>query len=115
MEEEIKMIEKNNMWELLDCPTDKDIIGIKWFYKIKLNPDGTIQKHKTRLVAKGYSQQPGIDYNETFAPVSHLDTIRVLIALGAERGWITYQLDVKSNSSMEYFKKRSMWSNHKGS
>nr|KYP60991.1 Retrovirus-related Pol polyprotein from transposon TNT 1-94 [Cajanus cajan] len=79
MEEEIKMIEKNNTWELVDCPHGKDIIGVKWVYKTKLNPDGTIQKHKARLVAKGYSQQPGVDYNETFAPVARLDTIRALI------------------------------------
>nr|KYP59937.1 hypothetical protein KK1_015383 [Cajanus cajan] len=81
MEEEIKMIEKNNTWELVDCPHGKDIIGVKWVYKTKLNPDGTIQKHKARLVAKGYSQQPGVDYNETFAPVACLDTIRALISL----------------------------------
>nr|KYP39854.1 Retrovirus-related Pol polyprotein from transposon TNT 1-94 [Cajanus cajan] len=96
MEEEIKMIEKNNTWELVDYPYKKDIIGVKWVYKTKLNPDGTIQKHKARLVAKGYSQQPGVDYNETFAPVTRLDTIRALIALAAHNGWNIYQLDVKS-------------------
>nr|KYP76790.1 Retrovirus-related Pol polyprotein from transposon TNT 1-94 [Cajanus cajan] len=96
MEEEIKMIEKNNTWDLVDYPKDKDIIGVKWVYKTKLNPDGTIQKHKARLVAKGYSQQPRVDYNETFSPVARLDTIRALIALAAEKGWNIYQLDVKS-------------------
>ena len=49
------MIEKNNTWELVNCPHGKYIIGVKWVYKTKLNPDGTIQKHKARLVAKGYS------------------------------------------------------------
>ena len=86
MEEEIQMIEKNNTWELVNRPHGKDIIGVKWVYKTKLNPDGTIQKHKVRLVAKGYSQQPGIDYNETFAPVARLDTIRALIALASQKG-----------------------------
>ncbi|KAL0319039.1 UNVERIFIED_CONTAM: Retrovirus-related Pol polyprotein from transposon TNT 1-94 [Sesamum angustifolium] len=60
MEEEIKMIEKNNTWELADRPKDKEVIGVKWIYKTKLNADGSIQKHKARLVAKGYSQLPGL-------------------------------------------------------
>ncbi|KAL0358315.1 UNVERIFIED_CONTAM: putative mitochondrial protein [Sesamum angustifolium] len=58
MDEEIKMIEKNNTWELADRPKDKEVIGVKWIYKTKLNADGSIQKHKARLVAKGYSQLP---------------------------------------------------------
>ena len=94
--EEIKIIEKNNTWELADCPKDRDIIGVKWVFKTKLNPDGTVHKHKARLVAKGYSQQPGVYYNETFAPVARLDTIKTLIALVAQKGWSIYQLDVKS-------------------
>ncbi|KAK4386396.1 Retrovirus-related Pol polyprotein from transposon RE2 [Sesamum angolense] len=96
MEEEIKMIEKNNTWELADRPKDKDVIGVKWTYKTKLNADGSIQKHKARLVAKGYSQLPGIDYTETFAPVARLDTIRALIAMAANKKWKIYQMDVKS-------------------
>lgn len=56
MDEEIKMIEKNHTWELMQKPEDKEIIGLKWVYKIKYNEDGTIQKHKARLVTKGYSQ-----------------------------------------------------------
>jgi len=96
MEEEIEMIEKNETWELVDCPKDKEIIGVKWVYKTKLNADGSIQKHKARLVAKGYLQQLGIDNTETFAPVAHLDTIRALIALAAQKKWKIHQLDVKS-------------------
>lgn len=63
---------------------------------MKLNSDGSIQKHKARLVVKGYSQQYGVDYNETFAPVARLDTIRVLIALATRKKWKIHQLDVKS-------------------
>ncbi|KAM0973674.1 hypothetical protein ACFX2C_016966 [Malus domestica] len=96
MESEIAMIEKNNTWELVDRPSDKPVIGVKWVYKLKLNLDGSVQKNKARLVAKGYSQKPGIDFNETFAPVARLDTIRTLVALAAQKGWNLYQLDVKS-------------------
>ncbi|XP_070668920.1 uncharacterized mitochondrial protein AtMg00810-like [Malus domestica] len=70
MSEEIAMIEKNSTWKLVNRPSDKPVIGVKWIYKTKLNLDGSIQKNKARLVAKGYSQQPGVDFNETFAPVA---------------------------------------------
>ncbi|BBN69138.1 hypothetical protein Prudu_770S000100 [Prunus dulcis] len=75
MEAEMEMIEKNETWELVDRPSDKPVIGVKWVYKTKLNLDGSIQKHKARLVVKGYAQKPGIDFNETFALVvrSHID------------------------------------------
>nr|XP_028952455.1 uncharacterized protein LOC114822291 [Malus domestica] len=96
MEDEISMIEKNNTWDLVDRPFDKPIIGVKWVYKTKLNLDGSVLKNKARLVAKGYSQKPGVDFNETFAPVARLDTVRTLVALAAQKGWILFQLDVKS-------------------
>ncbi|KAM2946602.1 hypothetical protein COP2_029388 [Malus domestica] len=96
MKDEISMIEKNKTWELVKRPSDKPVIGVKWVYKTKLNLDGSVQKNKARLVAKGYAQKPGIDYNETFAPVARLDTIRTLIALAAKNKWKLFQLDVKS-------------------
>ncbi|KAI5334921.1 hypothetical protein L3X38_025054 [Prunus dulcis] len=96
MEDELQMIEKNETWELVDRPTEKPVIGVKWVYKTKLNLDGSVQKNKARLVAKGYAQKPGLDYNETYAPVARLDTIRTLIALAAKKGWKLFQLDVKS-------------------
>ncbi|CAL2248910.1 unnamed protein product [Prunus armeniaca] len=69
MEEEISVIKKNSTWELVDWPKSKDIIGLKWIYKTKYNEDGSNPKHKARLVAKCYSQQPGVDFSEMFAPV----------------------------------------------
>ncbi|KAM1251313.1 hypothetical protein ACFX2G_034427 [Malus domestica] len=93
---EIEMIEKNDTWELVNRPSDKSIIGVKWVYKTKLNLDGSVQKNKARLVAKGYSQKPGVDFNETFTSVARLDTIRTLIALAAQKEWKLFQLDVKS-------------------
>jgi hypothetical protein len=96
MEDEIKVIEKNRTWKLVDRPQDKEIIGVKWSYKVKYNVDGSVQRNKARLVAKGYSLQPGVDFHETFAPVARLDTVRALISLAAQKGWLLYQLDVKS-------------------
>ena len=82
--------------KLVDRPTEKPVIGVKWVYKTKLNLDGSVLKNKARLVAKGYAQKPGLDYNETYAPVARLDTIRTLISLAAQKNWKLYQLDVKS-------------------
>ncbi|KAL4362450.1 hypothetical protein GQ457_04G012430 [Hibiscus cannabinus] len=73
MENEMSMIKKNQTWELVDRPNDRKVIGVKWVYKIKLNPDGSISKYKARLVVKGYSQQAGIDYGDTFAPSAFLN------------------------------------------
>ena len=96
MDEEINAIEKNDTWELVDLPAEKDCIGVKWIYKTKLNADGEVVKHKARLVAQGFSQQPGIDYNETFAPVARLDTVRLVLAIAAQHSWKVHQMDVKS-------------------
>ena len=96
MKEELKMIDKNQTWELVDRPTHKKVIGVKWVYRTKLNSDGSINKHKARLVVKGYAQMFGVDFSETFAPVARLDTIRMLLALAAQKGWLIHQLDVKS-------------------
>nr|KYP62375.1 Retrovirus-related Pol polyprotein from transposon TNT 1-94 [Cajanus cajan] len=96
MEEELKMIEKNQTWQLVDRPSHKKAIGVKWVYRTKFNPDGSVNKYKARLVVKGYAQMFGVDFSETFAPVARLDTIRLLLALAAQKGWLIHQLDVKS-------------------
>ena len=82
-------------WELVELPKDKVPIGSKWLFKSKLKADGSIEKIKERLVAKGYSQQEGIDFEETYAPIAKLNTIGWLVALATKHNWRIHQLDVK--------------------
>ncbi|CAL9004184.1 unnamed protein product, partial [Prunus brigantina] len=96
MNSEIKSIEKNQTWTLTELPAGAKRIGVKWVYKTKYNEHGQIDKYKARLVAKGYSQKYGVDYTEVFAPVARMDTIRMIIALAAQKNWTIFQLDVKS-------------------
>ena len=95
-DDEIASIVKNQTWDLVDLPPGAKAIGLKWIFKIKRNSDGTINKHKSRLVAKGYIQRHGIDYEEVFSPVARLETVRLMIALAAARGWEVHHLDVKT-------------------
>lgn len=94
--DELVSIEKNKTWELVDLPTGVKPIGVKWIFKLKRNADGSINKYKSRLVAKGYVQKHGVDYDEVFAPVARIETIRLVIAVAASNGWELHHLDVKT-------------------
>lgn len=96
MDEEIGAIEKNKTRELIDLPSGKKPIGVKWVYKTKYKANGEVDRLKARLVVKGYKQQAGIDYLEVFAPVARLDTVRMIVTLAAQNRWKIYQMDVKS-------------------
>ena len=96
MDEEIGAIEKNQTWEVAELPKGHKTIGVRWVFKKKLNPKGEVERYKARLVAKGYRQKAGIDYDEVFAPVARMETIRLLISIAAQEGWLIHQMDVKS-------------------
>ena len=74
----------------------KTVVGLKWIFKTKYHADGSVQKHKARLVVKGYSQQQGVYFEETFSLVAPFETVRTLLALAAQLKWSIYQLDVKA-------------------
>eukprot|EP01018_Ginkgo_biloba_P006556 Gb_31929 [translate_table: standard] len=83
MESDFDALVRNDTSTLMELPLDKDVIGTKWIYKIKYKFDGSIDKHKARLVTKGYAQQEGVDYIETFAPIAKMDTIRTVLVLAS--------------------------------
>jgi hypothetical protein len=94
MDEKMAALDVNVTWELVALPKDKKIIGCKWVYKVKHNVDGSVTKYKTRLVAKGYAQTYGIDYEETYNLVTKMTTVKVIITMAIAKGWLLHQMDV---------------------
>ena len=98
MQEELHQFELNNVWELVKRPDPRkhNIIGTKWIYRNKQDENGLVVRNKARLVAQGYTQVEGIDFDETFAPVARLEAIRILLAYANHHDITLYQMDVKS-------------------
>ncbi|KAJ4782637.1 Retroelement pol polyprotein-like [Rhynchospora pubera] len=94
MHAEIDALERNETWTIEDLPPKKKAIGCKWVYRIKYNSDGSIERYKARLVVMGNRQVEGIDFNETFAPVAKMTTVRTLLAVAVAKGWELHQMDV---------------------
>jgi len=89
-------IKKNNTWTLVDLPKGAKPIGCKWIFKKKYHPDGSIEKYKATLVAKGFTQKHNIDYFDTFVPATRISSIRVLLALASIHKLVIHQMDVKT-------------------
>jgi hypothetical protein len=88
-------VEKNRTWELADLPHGHSAITLKWVFKLKRDKVGVIVKHKARLVACGFVQREGIDFDDTFAPVARMESVWLLFALAAQEGWRVHHMDVK--------------------
>jgi hypothetical protein len=96
MAEEIAALERTGTWDLVPCPPRARPITCKWVYNVKTRSDGSLERYKAHLVAHGFQQEHGRDYDETFAPVAHLITLRTLLVVASVRGWSISQLDVKN-------------------
>jgi hypothetical protein len=92
----LENFERNQIWELVEPPPGCKPIGTKWLWKNKEGENGEVVRNKSRLVAEGFSQKEGIDYEETFAPVARLEAIWILLAFSVAIGLNLYQIDVKS-------------------
>ena len=96
MHEELHQFVRNDVWELVPRPRGVNVIETKWIFKNKSDEHGTIIENKSKLIAQGYTQVEGIDFDETFAPVTRLKSIRILLAIASHLNFKLYQMNVKS-------------------
>jgi len=96
MNDEMNALIKNQTWDFVPKPKEVKPITCKWVYKIKRKADGSVDRYKARIVAHGFSQKYGEDYDETFSPVAKMISVRVIISLAAHHQWKLWQLDVKN-------------------
>ena len=99
MQEELQEFKRNQVWRLVPRPSSKSIIGTRWVFRNKVDDQGVVIRNKARLVAQGYNQQEGIDFDETYAPVARIESIRLLISFASFKGFKLYQMDVKNSFS----------------
>ena len=94
--DEVESILQNHTWELVDLPPSSKPLGYKWIFKKKMKAYGPIDKYKARLIIKGYNQKEGLDYFDTYSPVTRMSSIRMLIAIAAIHNLEIHQMDVKT-------------------
>ena len=94
MHDEIRALEENGTWSLVPLPPGKRALGSQWVYRTKYKSNGDVERLKSRLVVLGNHQEAGIDYNETFAPVAKMTTVRAFLAIAASKNWELHQMDV---------------------
>jgi hypothetical protein len=96
MQDEMNSLLKNHTWDLVPRPQGKNIVKCRWVYKTKFTSEGVVEHHKACLVVKGFSQQEGIDYIETFSPVAKMNYVRLILSLVLALAGKIHQMDVKS-------------------
>jgi hypothetical protein len=106
---------RNQTWVLVPPLIAKNIIRCKWVFQLKQKVDGSIDRYKSRLVAKGFYQQLGIDFGETYNPVIKPTTVRIMLSLTISTGWPIHQIDIQNAFYMEIYLRKSMCPNHLGS
>jgi Reverse transcriptase (RNA-dependent DNA polymerase) len=96
MDLEMEALKRNDTWEIVELKKGNKTVGCKWVFSVKYGANGKVERYKAMLVAKGYTQTYGIDFQETFSPVAKLNTIRVLLSFAANLDWPLHQFDVKN-------------------
>ncbi|GKA22298.1 retrovirus-related pol polyprotein from transposon TNT 1-94 [Tanacetum coccineum] len=96
MQDELNQFKRLDVWELVERPVSRNIIAVKWLWKNKTDAKNTIIRNKYRLVAKGYGQEEGIDFEESFAPIARLEAVRIFVACATHNNFPIYPMDVKT-------------------
>nr|GFA38463.1 Gag-Pol polyprotein [Tanacetum cinerariifolium] len=96
MQKELHQFDRLDVWELVDRPLCKNVINMNWLWKNKRDEENTVIRNKSHLVAKGYAQKEGVDFEESFAPVARLEVVRLFIAYATHKSFAVYQMDVKT-------------------
>ena len=96
MHDELLQFQRNDVWTLVPKPKGEHIIGTKWIFRNKTDEEGNVIRNKAWLVTQGYSQMEGVDYDETFAPVARMESIKILHALTCHLKFKLYQMDIKT-------------------